>query len=179
MKPAMRFGRRTVLALMAGATLLFTACGSGEPFSLREENKTPLISASPETAGTVYQEETEKETVQRLEVLVGGTTFAVQLADTEAAREFVEQLPLELEMQELNGNEKYTYLSHALTDEASCPSFIHTGDLMLFGSDCLVLFYKDFSTSYSYTSIGKLENPEGLSKALGSGTASVTFRALS
>ena len=79
-------------------------------------------------------------------------------------------------MQELNGNEKYSYLSQTLSTNASCPDSIHTGDLMLFGSDCLVLFYKDFSTSYSYTPIGKLDNPQGLSAALGSGNVTVTFR---
>ncbi|WP_294572369.1 cyclophilin-like fold protein [uncultured Subdoligranulum sp.] len=111
-----------------------------------------------------------------LEILVGDTTFTAQLADTEAARQLAECLPLELDMQELNGNEKYSYLSQALSTNASCPDSIHTGDLMLFGSDCLVLFYKDFSTSYSYTPIGKLDNPQGLSAALGRGDVTVTFR---
>lgn len=114
--------------------------------------------------------------MQNLEILVADTTFTAQLADTEAARQLAESLPLELDMQELNGNEKYGYLSQALSTNASCPVFIHTGDLMLFGSDCLVLFYKDFSTSYSYTPIGKLDNPQGLPAALGRGDVTLTFR---
>lgn len=114
--------------------------------------------------------------MQTLEILVGDTTFTAQLADTEAARQLAERLPMKLDMQELNGNEKYGYLSQSLSTNASCPVFIHTGDLMLFGSDCLVLFYKDFSTSYSYTPIGKLDNPQGLSAALGRGDVTVTFR---
>ena len=114
--------------------------------------------------------------MQTLEILVGDATFTAQLADTEAARQLAERLPMKLDMQELNGNEKYGYLSQSLSTNASCPVFIHTGDLMLFGSDCLVLFYKDFSTSYSYTPIGKLDKPQGLSAALGSENVTVTFR---
>lgn len=78
-------------------------------------------------------------------------------------------------MQELNGNEKYSYLAQPLSADASCPASIHAGDLMLFGSHCLVLFYKDFSTSYRYTPIGQLENAQGLRQALGYGNVTITF----
>ena len=80
------------------------------------------------------------------------------------------------EMNELNGNEKYYYLNDTLSVDAQKPDFIRTGDLVLYGYNCLVLFYKDFRTSYSYTPLGRIENPQGLETALGNGNAEVTFR---
>ena len=112
----------------------------------------------------------------KIEILVGGKAFTAVLNDNEAARALVEKLPMTLNMDELNGNEKYYYLDSALPTNASVPSGIHTGDLMLYGSSCLVLFYKSFPTSYSYTPLGRIDDPDGLAAALGSGSVQVTFQ---
>ena len=46
---------------------------------------------------------------------------------------------------------------------------------MLFGDSCVVLFYRDFSTSYSYTRIGRLKNAGGLASVLGTGAVTAEF----
>jgi hypothetical protein len=46
---------------------------------------------------------------------------------------------------------------------------------MLYGNNCVVLFYETFNSSYSYTRIGAIDNPSGLASALGSGDVSVRF----
>lgn len=67
-------------------------------------------------------------------------------------------LPLELNMSELNGNEKYAYLDKSLPTNSYNPKHINSGDVMLFGDNCLVIFYDSFNTSYSYTKIGHIDN---------------------
>jgi hypothetical protein len=84
-------------------------------------------------------------------------------------------LPLTLEMTELNGNEKYYDLPKRLPADASNPGTIQAGDVMLYGAETLVVFYKTFRTSYSYTRIGKVDDPSGLAAALGPGAVAVTF----
>ena len=110
-----------------------------------------------------------------IKIFVGSKTFDVKLEDNASTRVFAEKLPLEIEMQELNGNEKYFYLEDDLPSDSERVKQIHAGDLMLFGSNCIVIFYKDFATSYSYTRLGKLENSADLDKILGAGNVAVRF----
>ena len=108
-------------------------------------------------------------------VIVGTKTFTATLADSETGKAFAALLPLTVTMNELNGNEKYHYLSSSLPTAAYQLGTIHAGDLMLYGNNCVVLFYETFNTSYSYTRIGAINNTSGLASALGSGDVSVRF----
>ena len=101
--------------------------------------------------------------------------FAITLTDNEAARAFAAMLPLALDMPDLNGNEKHVSLPKALPANASRPGTIRNGDLMLYGSRTLVLFYLTFSSSYSYTRLGRVDDPAGLAQALGRSGVRVEF----
>ena len=111
----------------------------------------------------------------QLKITVGTSSFSVTLADNATAAAFKALLPMTLEMSEMNGNEKYDYLAEDLPTAASNPGSMQAGDLMLYGSFCVVLFYESFRTSYSYTRIGRVDDASGLAAALGKGNASVTF----
>jgi hypothetical protein len=110
-------------------------------------------------------------------IRIGEKAFAATLAENATAAAFEKLLPLSITMAELNGNEKFARLPGTVPAQASTPASIHTGDLMLYGSDTLVLFYKSFSTTYSYTKIGQVDDPAGLEAALGFGNVVVTFEA--
>ena len=95
----------------------------------------------------------------RMWMTVGKRRFAITLTDNAAARAFAAQLPLTLDMSELNGNEKHGDLPKPLTANASRPGTIRNGDLMLYGADTLVVFYLTFQSSYSYTRLGRGRRP--------------------
>ena len=142
-----------------------TSAGSVEGSS-GADSDTPDAPDTPENSGTMNR---------NLTVTIGTVSFAALLEDNASARAFAAMLPLEVRMDELNGNEKYTTLSTSLPTAPAVPDMIETGDLMLWGSECLVLFYASFPTSYSYTRLGRIVDPAGLAAAVGSGSATVRF----
>ncbi|OAB50932.1 cyclophilin-like fold protein [Pseudomonas thivervalensis] len=106
---------------------------------------------------------------------VGEQRFAITLADNAAARALVASLPLTLDMSDLNRNEKYAILPQALPTQASKPGTIHSGDLMLYGPDTLVVFYTNFVSAYAYTRLGCVEDTARLAQALGRRGVQVTL----
>lgn len=109
-------------------------------------------------------------------VTIGERSYALILETNDTAESFHALCPVTVEMEDLNGNEKYIYLDESLPSDPQSIGEIHAGDLMLFGSSCFVLFYESFTTSYSYTPIGHMENTEGLRDTVGAGNIQATFR---
>ncbi|QJI28836.1 hypothetical protein HKK55_08930 [Pseudomonas sp. ADAK18] len=111
----------------------------------------------------------------RMWMIIGEQRFAITLADNAAARVFATLLPLKLDMSDLNSNEKYASLPEALPANASKPGTIHTGDLMLYGTDTLVIFYSTFESTYAYTRLGHVDDNANLAQVLGRHAVKVMF----
>ena len=171
-------------ALTAGLLLTSVACGmagagrDGDGSRHRQDAATtsrPDAAVSTANGDTPADPSKEDDMDLTITVSANGSSWDATLADTDAARAFADRLPLTLTMDELNGNEKYHYLAHALPGEAQAVGGIHAGDLMLYGDDCVVLFYESFRTPYAYTRLGRVRDPAGLAEALGTGSAEVSF----
>ena len=111
------------------------------------------------------------EVIKSLKAIINGKEYKIDLEDNETANSFANLLPQELNMSELNGNEKYIYLDTTLPTNSSNPKIINAGDVMLYGNNCLVIFYKSFDTAYSYTRIGHIDDLPNL----GNGNITVKF----
>ncbi len=111
----------------------------------------------------------------KMRITIGGKEFTATLEDNETSKAIGTLLPMTLDMSELNGNEKYYYLNQSLPTNTESIGTIHAGDIMLYGSSCIVIFYDTFETSYSYTRIGHIDDVSELASALGSGDVTVTF----
>ena len=130
-------------------------------------NKSSAITSSPDNVLNTDS--------MKLKIAIGANTFTATVYNNSTATAFKTRLPLVINMTELNGNEKYFDFPDNLPANASNPGTIQAGDLMLYGSNTLVLFYKSFLTSYNYTRLARIDNPSGLAAAVGSGNATVKF----
>lgn len=99
-----------------------------------------------------------KEVINSVIAIIEEKEYTVNLEENETVKKFIDMLPLEINMEELNENEKYTYLNESLPVNSYNPKKINKGDVMLYGDNCLVIFYKSFETAYNYTKIGHIDN---------------------
>lgn len=120
-------------------------------------------------------EELQKLQEVNIKITVNNQSFDAVLYSNKTAQALAAMLPLNVEMNELNGNEKYCYLNSTLTGNSEAVGQINNGDIMLFGNNCLVLFYDTFETQYKYTKLGRVLDPTGLADALGTGNVTVSF----
>lgn len=163
-----------VLQTIAAATSIITlaatmsACGT---------TSTPTASATSATSD--YSADQHQQSADMITLSVGDTQFSVQLAQNDTAKAFADMLPLHnLQMSELNSNEKYYWLEQSLPTDPTTPEKIAAGDIMLYQDNCLVVFYADHTNpGYQYTRIGTITDPSGLAEAVGSGDTTIQFTA--
>lgn len=119
--------------------------------------------------------EEDESMISKIVIKINEHEFTATLEENETAQAFAKLLPLEKNMVELNGNEKYYDLHQNLPSNPKKVGRIEAGDLMLFQNNFIAVFYKAHSTNYNYTRIGKIDDPTGLMEAVGSGDVVMSF----
>ena len=113
--------------------------------------------------------------MDKINIKINDKDYQATLVDNYTTRELLKLLPLSLTMQDLNDNEKYYNLDKTLPTAQIHPTEIKKGDIMLYEDNCLVIFYKDFTTHYPYTPLGHIDNAEDLDEIVGSDNINITI----
>lgn len=111
-----------------------------------------------------------------INISINGQHFLAKLYDNQTTQELMELFPITITMDDLNQNEKFYYLDQSLSVDSQRIKQIQKGDIMLFGSNCLVIFYEDLKTSYSYTKLGYIEDRESIKKVVDNGSVEVRLK---
>ncbi len=114
-------------------------------------------------------------TGNKMKIVIGTKTYNATLFVNKTTEALKAILPLNLDMTDLNSNEKKYDLAVNLPTDIEEIGTIHEGDILLWGNNTIVLFYKNFSTPYRYTKIGKIDDANGLAAVVGSGDIKVSF----
>ena len=105
--------------------------------------------------------------------------FPMTILDTTCGRALYNSLPKVLYFNDRDKNTKIAneddYETGYTRDDEYKPGSLVTGDFMLYGVDRYELTYKDHTTGFAYTRLGRLTSTTGLDTSLGSGAVSVTI----
>jgi Uncharacterized conserved protein len=119
-----------------------------------------------QTQEKIIESQDQKE-MNKITLEINQKEFQVTLVKNNAVEQLLLELPMSMEMNDLNRNEKYYYFNHSIPTKSESVGHIEVGDFMLFGDNCLVLFYDSFDTSYSYTRLGHVDNVDEFVKTVG------------
>lgn len=151
---------KKIIIVLILSTILITGCSSNN-----------LNKSKTNTSNKQNSKIESDIKVTEIKTIINDKTYILKLENNKTVEEFIKLLPQKYTMNELNGNEKYVYIDKSLPTNASNPKHIEKGDIMLYGDNCLVVFYESFDTTFEYTKIGHIENIT----SLGSGSITVRF----
>ncbi len=118
----------------------------------------------------------EENTMKQITLSFNGHTYSATLADNSSAQAFAELLksgPLTVSAHDYGSFEKVGDLGTSLprNDEQITTS---PGDIILYQGDQITVYYAE--NSWSFTRLGRIDDPSGLREALGDGVVDITFQ---
>ena len=159
-----------IIALLI-VMICLAACGA------KETNETSTGAASVTSNQTVPTDATEEKEVTELMLKIADTEVTVEWEDNEsveALKQLVKDSPITIEMSMYGGFEQVGSIGSTLpTNDVQMKT--HSGDIVLYQGNQLVIFYG--SNSWSYTKLGKVANlsDKELKDLLSNGNVTVTL----
>ncbi|SIQ96022.1 hypothetical protein SAMN05421840_106157 [Shewanella morhuae] len=100
-----------------------------------------------------------KKSEVKIRIIIADTTLTATLENTQAARDFVKQLPLDLMLEDYNGTEKIADLPTKLSNKAAPDGYTpKVGDIAYFAPwGNLAFFYQDFGYSRGLIRLGQID----------------------
>lgn len=195
----MKRKRFLILCVFLSLSLLLGACQSGQQENVLDKqiNSSSSSSQVQEQSNTddtqsdadissdttsddqndENSESEEEDTAMKINVQINDYTFTATLNDNEAANAFFEMIktePVTIKMSDYGGFEKVGSLGVTLPS-SDMQTTTDIGDIVLYQSNQIVIFYG--SNSWSYTRLGRIDDVDGLRKAITGSAVDVTFSA--
>lgn len=149
--------------------LIVTGCSNSIQANQDNKENNSVIEKEESKENSVNEIESEVSNMNNVVLKINNVEYKLELENNDTVNDLLNNIPLSLSMNELNGNEYYVYLDFNLKSNSENVKNIKAGDVMLFGNNCLVIFYETFNTSYNYTRIGHIDNIDSLKDNLKSG----------
>ena len=150
--------KHTKWFVMLAAALLMMGCGTA--------SEQPAASSNTGSG---------EDVAMKMNIAVNDSSFTATLAENaavDALVDWMEEGPITLELSDYAGFEKVGPLGQSLPASDS-QTTTQAGDIVLYQSNQIVLFYD--SNSWSYTRLGSIDDLTGWEDALGSGDVTVTL----
>lgn len=150
--------KHTKWSVMLAAALLMMGCGTA--------SEQPAASSNTGSG---------EDAAMKMNIAVNDSSFTATLAENaavDALVDWMEEGPITLELSDYADFEKVGPLGRSLPASDS-QTTTQAGDIVLYQSNQIVLFYG--SNSWSYTQLGSIDDLTGWEDALGSGDVTVTL----
>lgn len=161
--------------IVLAMALVCLGCSPSAQSEQSPQNSNRQTIQAQATSNPNTQSPNSEHKMTTMQITIGEVSFTVELAGNATSDTLQTLLPLTLSMDDHLRNEKHAQLPKPLPTDSHTPHQIQAGDVMLWGNDTLVIFYESFTSSYSYTRIGKIQDVSQLKSAVGRGTVQVQF----
>lgn len=148
-----KIGRMLLLFTMF---FILTGCGRSD------ESRTTSAAVQNQSDEVQQQKRPAKEAEQIMNILIGDTTYRVQLDDNETTRDIVENMPFDLSMVKYAGHEYYAELPFTPSFDQTRTSEVKAGHLYYWdGWNAFVINYVDYDIApYKVVHIGEIKDAE-------------------